>query len=195
MEKEPNPKIPLHRQSAWRVTAISLLIVTLALIGALAYGYTLLDQSRNETRQAKNERDNLQNQILKLEQQNKTVDDTKITTPTTLFKSQKGVEVVVSSPLTNATDLSSPLTVSGKVPGNWSQEGEFKVLLKDSTGATNATATAKLSGDWMTDELRDFTATLSWEGGHSGTHHLILEKANPSGLPANDDSVDITLEF
>jgi hypothetical protein len=92
--------------------------------------------------------------------------------------------------------VASPLTVNGKVPGSWSSEGAFPVELLDGNGTRLSDTTAVLQGDWMTDAMVPFTATLPFAPmaeGQSGT--LVLRKDNPSGLSENDDSVSIEVRF
>jgi hypothetical protein len=120
-------------------------------------------------------------------------DETEI--DTVEYASRKGTRVSLSQPLSKSV-LASPVAVKGVVPGNWSFEGSFPVTLLDSSGITIAQATAKVSGDWMTEDYVPFEATLTFDtpmGGGKGT--LILKKDNPSGDANNDDSVLIPISF
>jgi len=47
----------------------------------------------------------------------------------------------------------------------------------------------------MTDELVPFIATLEFKVPAEGQGTLVLNRDNPSGLPANDDSVFIPVDF
>ena len=112
----------------------------------------------------------------------------------TQYTSDKGVMIVVDSPLRN-TVVSSPLNITGRVPGNWSFEASFPVRLVDGEGKVLATGTGELQGDWMTEDLVSFKAVLEFDEPASGEGKLILMKDNPSGLPENDDSVSIQVLF
>lgn len=101
----------------------------------------------------------------------------------------------IAVPKPGAT-VSSPLTVTGQARGNWFFEATFPVVLTDWDGRIIAQTQARAQGDWMTTEFVPFTATLTFSRQSSGTRgFLILKKDNPSGLPANDDSREITVYF
>jgi len=121
------------------------------------------------------------------------VDETSI--ETVEYVSRKGIRISLSEPLSKAV-VASPVIVKGTVPGSWSFEGSFPVTILDSTGITIAQTTAKLSGDWMTEDYVPFEATLTFDtpvGGGKGS--LILKKDNPSGDSNKDDSVLIPISF
>jgi hypothetical protein len=102
--------------------------------------------------------------------------------------------ITVVSPLPNAT-VGSPLTVSGEARGYWYFEASFPISLLDATGAILATGIATAQGDWMTEEFVPFTATLTWASTTSATGTLKLMRDNPSGLPENDASLLIPVNF
>lgn len=143
-----------------------------------------------------------QNRDTSMDKQEDTTSDTDTDTSngtevsTTSFKSEKGVVITLTSPVRGGT-VSSPLSVAGMVPGSWSQEGQFTLRLLDSESAILAEGPATLNGDWMTESQVPFTATLTFENapavGSSGI--LILEKANPSDLEENADSVSVPILF
>jgi hypothetical protein len=112
------------------------------------------------------------------------------------YISQHGVAVKVYIPVSNE-HVSSPLQIIGQVPGSWSFEASFAVILKKSTGEVLAHGNAQLHDDWMTSHLVPFTAKLEYTqtavAGEMG--QLILQKDNPSGLPAKDDSVTIPVQL
>ena len=110
------------------------------------------------------------------------------------YKSNKGVEVTIYSPKSNSI-VTTPLIVMGQVPGSWSFEAQFPLQLKDSGGDVLGEASAKLQGDWMTNNLVPFIATLEFEAPSSQTGTLVLQKDSPSGLAENDDSVTIPVKF
>jgi hypothetical protein len=113
----------------------------------------------------------------------------------TSFKSEKGVVITLSSPTRGAT-VSSPLKVEGNAPGNWSHEGQFTVRILDNQSKVLAGSEAKVDGDWMTENPVAFTSELTFEAPKDGTRGLlVLEKANPSGLQENADSLTVPVQF
>ncbi len=93
------------------------------------------------------------------------------------------------------TLASSPLLVKGTARGQWYFEASFPLILKDANGKIIAQAPAQAQGEWMTSEFVPFTATLTFPKPATATGILILQKDNPSGLPENDDSIEIPLTF
>jgi hypothetical protein len=100
--------------------------------------------------------------------------------------------------------ISSPLTVEGQAPGSWFFEGEFSVVLTDWDGEIIAEASARTQEDWMTENMVPFEATLEFEKPYDDSGevqdfmkngNLILQKANPSGLPENDAAKEIRIRF
>ena len=114
--------------------------------------------------------------------------------PATSYASDKGVQVVLFAPAKNST-VASPVAVIGEVPGSWSTEANFPILLEDSRGGIIAQGTAQVLGDWMTNQLVPFSAKLTFTGTPSGSGKLVLQKDNPSGLGQNADTVSIPIQF
>lgn len=106
------------------------------------------------------------------------------------YKSAKGVTIEIDD-WAEGRLVSSPLTITGQVPGSWSYEGSFPINMIYEGDIGLPGATAELDGDWMTDELVPFAATLSFDeeqlDGKDIT--IVIHNANPSGIPANDDSL------
>lgn len=100
----------------------------------------------------------------------------------------------VTSPAKNAR-ISSPLTVTGSARGTWYFEASFPIRLLDSTGKEIAVTPAQAKTDWMTTDYVEFEATLSFSPPATATGTLVLERSNPSGLPANDQRVEIPVRF
>jgi hypothetical protein len=134
-----------------------------------------------------------------------TSDQTANTTPTpTLntsssahFTSPKGVDIQVFSPLANQT-VSSPITIMARVPSSWLFEAALPIQLYDASGnlITSQVATFTLDGDWMAATNVTFNTTLTYTSTNGAiTGKLIIKKDNPSGLPQNDDSVEIPIKF
>lgn len=100
--------------------------------------------------------------------------------------------------------IASPLTVKGVARGNWFFEASFPLILTDWDGKIIAESHAEAQSDWMTTEFVPFEGTLVFESpvfpGTDESHFsrrgsLILKKDNPSGLPENDDALEIPIMF
>lgn len=103
--------------------------------------------------------------------------------------------IVLASPVAGEK-ITSPLVVTGQARGNWFFEATFPVILTDWDGKIIAEGYAEAQGEWMTTEYVPFKAELSFTKpvyGERGS--LILKKANVSGLPENDDALEIMITF
>ena len=112
----------------------------------------------------------------------------------TEYKSIAGVKIVLYYP-SASEKISNPVAVVGEVPGNWPFEASFPITLEDGNGNIIAQTAAHVLGNWMTADLVPFSAQLTYSSSPSGKGKLVLEKDNPSGLPANDDQLSIPVEF
>ncbi len=119
--------------------------------------------------------------------------------------------IVVDSPARDST-IVSPVTIAGKARGSWYFEASFPIMIVDWDGRIIGQGVAQAQGDWMTENFVPFTATISFAvasdtlpdpagltgGQQASTYHrgaIILKKDNPSGLPANDDSLEVPVLF
>lgn len=118
---------------------------------------------------------------------------------------EKTVLIRVDTPRPNQA-ISSPLTITGEARGNWYFEASFPVVLTDWDGRIIAQGIAQAKDDpdatdgagWMTTDFVPFEATLTFavdKNAYSNTGSLILKKDNPSGLPQNDDALEIPIVF
>ncbi len=94
--------------------------------------------------------------------------------------------------------IQSPLTITGEARGSWFFEASFPIDLTNWDGLIVAQGFASAKGDWMTTEFVPFEAELTFTvdknaTGNKGT--LILRKANPSGLPEHEDSLEVPVVF
>ena len=113
---------------------------------------------------------------------------------TTEYTSKHGDSVTINTP--KAGDrISSPLTVSGVVPGPWSFEANFPVEIVDADHKKVAEGYATVKGDWMTTKPIAFTATVPFKPPATDDGFVIIRKANPSGDQATDDSVEVPITF
>jgi hypothetical protein len=102
--------------------------------------------------------------------------------------------IYVSYPKDN-DKISTPLIIKGEAR-TWYFEASFPVILTDWDGVIIAQGTATAESDWMTTNFVPFTATLNFTKPSYGERgFLILKKDNPSGLPQNDDSIEIPVNF
>lgn len=94
------------------------------------------------------------------------------------------------------TVISSPLTVEGEARGTWFFEASFPVFVVDWDGRIIGQGIAQAQGDWMTQDFVPFSAEVEFETPtYKNTGSLILKKDNPSGLPQNDDALEIPIVF
>ena len=100
--------------------------------------------------------------------------------------------VSVTTPQANTT-VGATFVVKGKAPGNWFFEASFPIQVRDKDGNVIGRTHGSAQGDWMATELVAFSATVNIEGGYKGPATLILMRDNPSGLPENDDAVEIAI--
>lgn len=110
---------------------------------------------------------------------------------------EKANLIRLDNPRPNQT-ISSPLTVKGQARGFWFFEASFPVLLVDWDGRIISEGIAQADGEWMTTEFVPFTATLTFavdKNVYSDRGAIILKKDNPSGLPENDDALEIPIKF
>lgn len=111
------------------------------------------------------------------------------------FTSPKGVKILIDNWREDMV-VSSPLTITGEVPGNWSFEASFPAVLTDSNDMVIAQEAAQLDGEWMTTNNVPFSVTLTFtEPTKDKEGILILRKDNPSGLPENDDAIEIPVRY
>ena len=104
-------------------------------------------------------------------------------------------DLVLTHPAEGGT-ITSPLTITGQARGTWFFEATFPVILTDWDGLIIAETYATAQDDWMTQDLVPFQATLEFEPPELYDRgQLILQKANPSGLPENDAAHEITVYF
>ncbi len=99
--------------------------------------------------------------------------------------------VTVTSPKSGAV-VGRSIAVSGSAPGNWFFEGSFPIQVRDVENSKIGQGIAEAQGDWMTTGLVPFIATIAVSN-YSGPANLVLLRANPSGLPENDDALEIPI--
>ena len=99
--------------------------------------------------------------------------------------------VVVDSPASGAT-VEKTFTVTGQAPGNWYFEASFPVQVRDADNNKVGQGIAQAQSDWTTGDQVAFKAEVTVTG-FSGPGTLVLLRDNPSGLPENDDALEIPI--
>ncbi len=114
---------------------------------------------------------------------------------------EKADLIVLTTPVPNGVVL-NPLMLSGQARGYWYFEASFPITVTNWDGLIIGEGYATASGDWMTEEFVPFTATVEFENPYVEGQpdfmkrgFLILKKDNPSGLPENDDALEIPIFF
>jgi hypothetical protein len=105
--------------------------------------------------------------------------------------------VRVLAPIANAV-IASPAMISGMVTGGgWFFEASFPVKILDADGTVLGTgqAQAQPAENWTSTGTVAFIAKIVFKTPHSVTGTIVLSKDNPSGTPANDESLNIPVRF
>ena len=111
------------------------------------------------------------------------------------FESEGGVKIYLDSPQ-HLDSVTSPVTVAGEVPGNWSFEGDFPIELRNSAGEAILTVPGTLQGDWMTEDHVPFEVEIEFSGVDAGSEgELVLIKDNPADKPELDDQLEVPIQF
>ncbi len=110
---------------------------------------------------------------------------------------EKSDKIQITYPQPGGT-VTSPLIVKGKARGTWYFEASFPVFVTDWDGKIIGEGHAEATSDWMTTEFVPYVATITFAVDpqvYSKRGTLILQKDNPSGMPENDDAVEIPVMF
>jgi hypothetical protein len=98
--------------------------------------------------------------------------------------------------------INSPLEIRGEARGYWFFEADFPVVLTNWDGLIIAEGIATAAEPWMTEDFVPFSVTLSFTSPYTPSDpdfmargSLILQKSNPSGLPENDDALELPVLF
>ena len=114
-----------------------------------------------------------------------------VETPNTSPKPPLSAKVLVVFPKPNAS-VPKKFTVTGKAPGNWFFEASAPIQIRDSENSKIFQGTIKTEEDWMTTKLVPFSGEITVSG-YTGPATLVLLRDNPSGLPENDDSIEVPI--
>jgi hypothetical protein len=91
--------------------------------------------------------------------------------------------------------ISSPIFVKGEARGQWYFEASFPIQVLDEDGTVLGQGTGQAQGEWTTTNYVPFIGEINFTKPKGKTGSIIFKKDNPSGLPANDDSVSISVSF
>lgn len=98
--------------------------------------------------------------------------------------------------------IHSPLELQGEARGNWFFEASAPVSLVNWDGLIISEGIVTAEGDWMTTEFVPFSGQLEFVSPYKAGDPdfmkrgaIIFQKDNPSGLPANDDALEIPIQF
>ena len=112
--------------------------------------------------------------------------------PPNLQQQPLSARITIKTP-TSGANVGKEFTVTGSAPGPWYFEASFPIQVRGAEGSVIGRTHANALGEWTTEKNVDFDATVHIEATHTGPATLILMKDNPSGLPENDDSVEIPI--
>lgn len=108
--------------------------------------------------------------------------------------SKKGQELQILNPR-QFDNLKSPVIIEGEITGSWFFEGTFTIYLEDKNGNLIKQTAAESVEDWMTENWVSFRALLEFDIDSDSDASLVFQKNNPSGLPENEDSVNIEVKL
>lgn len=102
-----------------------------------------------------------------------------------IFGTVDAPEVVLANPLPGAAvAVGADMVVAGAARGPWFFEASFPIEIRTLSGDVLHTAVAQAQGEWMTEGLVPFTATISGAVIKTpGAYVVEIKKDNPSGLP------------
>lgn len=104
-------------------------------------------------------------------------------------------EPIIEFPKANSK-VTSPLTVKGKIPSGWAFEDVFglKLLDADRNVIAQPTARLKVPGAWQNPEPAEIEVTFEFTTS-AANGYLVISSDNPSGLPENEKSYEIPVQF
>ena len=103
-------------------------------------------------------------------------------------------ELTVTEPLADDV-VTSPLAIAGEAMGPWYFEASFPIKLVDEDGGVLAESSSAADGEWTTEEMVPFTASLDFDAAGAEFGYLLFGQANPSGLPDGEEWVKLPVRF
>lgn len=92
--------------------------------------------------------------------------------------------------------VTSPLEISGRAIGPWFFEGSFNAVLTNWDGRIIGETLLEAEEAWTTEEFVPFSGEIVFLEEDTQPYSrlfLVLQKSNPSGLPENDEALEIPL--
>ena len=105
--------------------------------------------------------------------------------------------ITVTKPVAGEV-VGNPIMVTGEARGYWFFEASFPIVVTDWNGVIIGEGYAQAEDDWMTEEFVPFVGTVNYNLPVDTPYKrgfLILKKDNPSGLPENDDAIEVPINF
>ncbi len=99
---------------------------------------------------------------------------------------------------TSGQVVGNPASVKGEARGFWFFEGSFPIVVVDWNGLIIGEGYATAQDEWMNEEFVPFTGEVNYDLPNDTPYKrgaIILQKDNPSGLPENDDALEIPILF
>lgn len=103
--------------------------------------------------------------------------------------------IEIDFPNRDAGKISSPVIVRGVARGQWYFEASFPIQVLDEDGTILGSGIGQAQGEWTTTDFVPFTGEINFTKPKGQNGSIVFKKDNPSGLPANDDSVSIPVNF
>jgi len=122
-----------------------------------------------------------------------TVDDVVQPQDDIAIDDEEETNINIKNPQSNEI-VKSPLVVTGEARG-WYFEGVFPVRILDSNNKEIGRGQVRAKGDWMKDAFVPFEGKIEFSQPTTKTGKLVFQKDNPSGLPENDENVEISVLF
>ena len=109
---------------------------------------------------------------------------------------EKHKDLIILESVHAGSYIESPVTITGKARGNWFFEASFPISIVNWDGLIIGQGIAQAQGEWMTEEFVPFEAKITFDQvTYKNNGSIILQKDNPSGLPENDDALEIPIFF
>ena len=89
----------------------------------------------------------------------------------------------------------SPLTLYGKAPGNWFQNGTLGILVLDENNNDLGVITARAKGEWVGKDEVSFVAEGEFKQPDTCEGTLVFQNNNPTGHPISTVEVRLGIFF
>lgn len=88
-----------------------------------------------------------------------------------------------------------PIKIKGGAKGTWFFEASFPLKLVNQRGNVIISSYVMTDEEWMREDFISFETEMTSDqiAGGASPYYLVLEKANPSGLPENADELSIPI--